>query len=589
MKVIKLEEIVNDDNRKHARDGDFEQLVNSIRRHGVIEPPVVRKLKEGGYRIVAGRRRVAAMRQLKMAEALCVIRDEDGCDDSEIALAENVNRLAMHPLDETAAFAGMADRGATVKEIAQYYARSPSDIYKRLRLVSLAGELKGMFRDGKLDIAGAAVLAELPEEDQKDFFLQYEKKNGAIETGDIYGFVQKKQRYKIREHMKEGCAGCAKRTHNDGNELFEEYEHLDDMCLDGACYYAKWYDMIAAELDKKIRTEPAADNKIYFSGGVPELMYKKKNVANFTIGGKNTEFEILRSKDYEFTGESKKKKDACWQIHEAYGGDLHIVRVCYAQKTPAEKPAAKSGAAVKDDKVKEYGREALAAAAADRGTAAKDLADELHKKIRPYDFKKEVAKIVFDRTVFNRIEAEKTAGKPLCDYFTLLLKYFDDNFYGKWLDKDLDAEHKRLVEALTGKKSLKEAAAGLPDETQRLFHYLFLNIMTENDCNVPELDDLKYLEKGKNENFFWEYAMTTAEEYKALYLQAAKEAAAAALDKTEKKGGKKDAAAKRGGKKTADDDDHGGADEEDAEDGYPFSPGEDTDTEEDVYAETDES
>jgi ParB family chromosome partitioning protein len=346
MEIIDLKSIISEENRKYTRDDGFEQLVESIRTHGLIEPPVLRKQADGGYRVVAGRRRIAAMRRLNEERGrnskvqAVVLEANDPRSDEEIALSENVNRMDMHPLDEAALFGRMAEKGASIDEIAKHYARSSSAIYQRLRLTSLIEELKGMFRDGILGIGSAAVLAELPEEDQQYFFEQYGVKTETVDKRAVYQFVQKRQRYAIKATM-EGCEDCDKRTHNQGNELFDEFSYLSDVCFDVNCYRRKWRDIIAAALARQqAETELPTDAKIYFNGGIPELLYKNADKVAFFNADTSTEYTVLKSKGYDFNGETKKKTGTCWHIHVDYKDELTVRRIGYKEKQPKEKSEA---------------------------------------------------------------------------------------------------------------------------------------------------------------------------------------------------------------------------------------------------------
>jgi len=471
-----------------------------------------------------------------------------------------VNRLEMHPLDEAALFGRMAEKGMSVEEIAKHYARSPSAIYKRLRLVSLTEELKGMFRDGQLNIGGAAVLAELPEEDQKEFYNLYGQEIQikpdvlkdqnydieAIEPGKITEFLYKKQKNKIKDNMSKICKNCAKRTHNEHNALFEEYRYLDDVCLDGDCYRAKWYEMISAALKAQIvQTGEAGlktDEKIFFEGDVVEQIYKKANKVRFKIGKEDIEFEVLREKNYERTGETNRKKDACWLVHVGYTGKIDVRRVGYKEKQK-EKPAEKeSGAGKSDTKgntslIKNYGREALEAVAQElQKPSAAEVAKKLDgKKVSTWTFNNDIKKLVFGRVVAMIIEKESTGKLPAREYLEMFLESADQNGgYGdhNYREKMYDDFQKKCMKGLFRERNIKNISAGLDEDAQKLFHFLLVSTLSDSD--VPDLDDIKEIGKEKHVDgndwyIFWKYAGMSVEEYTELYLQAAKDVAAKAL------------------------------------------------------------
>jgi len=456
-------------------------------------------------------------------------------------LTENVNRQEMHPLDEAASFKHMADNGAPIEEIARYYARSPSAIYKRLRLCGLIDELKVMCRDGNINITGAVLLAELPVEDQKNFYELYEKKEN-IDPIVIAQFIQKKQRYVIKNCMK-NCEGCNKRTHNEGNDLFEEFKHLHDVCLDAECYRLKWYEMLEARMQEQlIQTREAGlqtDNKIFFLNGVPELIYKKASFVNIAgIDKQHEKFEILRTKDYEFTNETNRKKDTCWEIKEIFDGII-IRRVGYKERPPRVKSDTEEksnvGRGYVTD-VKDYGRDVMEAISKERGETAKDLANKLYSKnVSNHVFESDIKDIIFDRIIAKRIEAEKggnDAADPPRDYLSMFLRLIGDDLYAciPLTEKDFNEKQKNWYRDLVGNKSISKIAVGLSEDALQLFHFLMLCIGFSRD--VPDLEELKDINK---ENIFWEYAAMSKDEYRDMYLQAAKEVTANALDSKPKK------------------------------------------------------
>jgi len=527
MKTIYLEKIISEDNRKYTKDEGFEQLVNSIKEVGVIEPPVVREVGDGTYKIIAGRRRIAAVRKLAKgnndAQVNCaIIPVEDPRSDDDIALAENVNRQAMHPLDEAALFFKLECRGLPVKEIAKLYARSPQDIYKRLRLMRLTEDLKIVFRENMMDIEAAAIIAELPEDDQNDFYVEQsidwenwkdhpdiydekDKTNGATAVA----FVQKKQKYKIKKLMK-GCADCKNRTHNTDNSLFTEYDSYDDVCLDAECYRKKWYAAIEKALNEQIKSGTApADYKILFDKGVPAELYKKASSIEFN----GTKCDVLKPAKYEFThGETDRKKDACWRIREHGDGQITVERIGYKAKEKADKEKGVAKPETKTEKeytVKKYSREVLEAVANERGVAVTEIVKELNEsKFGAINFHGDLEKILTEKIITMRIESDKPH-----EYLPVFLDYMQctekDSKYGKYIEK------------LTGHKSFMEISKNLTDNVQKLFHYLFLLNYDADWEELPDLDDVKKIEPG--EYIFFDYSGLTKEEYTNLYIQTGKE------------------------------------------------------------------
>src|SRR5438552_2172265 len=121
-------------------DTALAELAASIAAHGLLQSRVVRKGKKGSYAVVAGGRRLEALRQLakdgKIAEdhpvPWQVIAAE--VDATEISLAENAVRERMHPADEFEAFRELIDKCSPVEDIAARFGVTPRTVEQRLKL-----------------------------------------------------------------------------------------------------------------------------------------------------------------------------------------------------------------------------------------------------------------------------------------------------------------------------------------------------------------------------------------------------------------------------------------------------------------------
>ena len=142
----------------------FDELKASIAAHGLIENLVARSAEpaeDGGerYAVVAGARRLAALNELASEGVIqadypvpCRVV-ENSANDSEISLAENVIRVAMHPADQVEAFGALALAGATVADIAANFGVSERTVEQRLRLGHVAPELLDAYREDRIDLA----------------------------------------------------------------------------------------------------------------------------------------------------------------------------------------------------------------------------------------------------------------------------------------------------------------------------------------------------------------------------------------------------------------------------------------------------
>jgi ParB/RepB/Spo0J family partition protein len=142
-------------------DSGIEELASSIRQQGLLSPPIVRPLPDGGYEVLVGQRRLLACRKLGLDPVPCLVRDDLGDTDAvALSLVENVHRADMHPLDKARALKALHDRHGSYERVARETAWSASTIRKYIQLLTLPDELQE--RLGTTDGAsGVGTLARL--------------------------------------------------------------------------------------------------------------------------------------------------------------------------------------------------------------------------------------------------------------------------------------------------------------------------------------------------------------------------------------------------------------------------------------------
>ena len=247
MQRIAIKDIALDDDRRVGGKGALETLKASIEKVGLINPITVRKSKEGNfpYTIIAGRRRVEAAILLDWTEIDALVYEADeAADDSyftHLALAENVNRLDLHPLDEGAQYARLLKEGYSLDDLAAYFDRSMSHIYQRMKLCNLIDDAREIFRDGQIKISTAAKIASLPKQVQKEIVSALKKE--LQWAGDHEKTIDRVIMQMMRLELDFPCEACerctAKRTHYSNAALFPEYHDRCDYCMDSRCYEKK--------------------------------------------------------------------------------------------------------------------------------------------------------------------------------------------------------------------------------------------------------------------------------------------------------------------------------------------------------------
>ena len=150
--------------RKHFDESELNDLANSIRTHGILQPILVRPIAGGRYEIVAGERRWRASQRAGLHSIPAVIRELDEVEVLEIAIVENVQRTDLNPIEEAQGFQALIDRfSRTQEEIADAVGKSRPHIANMLRLLKLPEELQEMVRDGRLTAGHARAILTAPD------------------------------------------------------------------------------------------------------------------------------------------------------------------------------------------------------------------------------------------------------------------------------------------------------------------------------------------------------------------------------------------------------------------------------------------
>src|SRR5438132_11163377 len=156
--------------RRHFDDEALGQLADSIRRHGLLQPLVVRRIA-GRYELIAGKRRLRAAVRAGLERLPVVVREARAEDRLELALIENVQRENLTPLEEAEAYRHLLDEyGLTQEDIAERVGKSRPAITNTLRLLGLPDAVKALLESGELTAGHArAVLAIEGEREQVEF------------------------------------------------------------------------------------------------------------------------------------------------------------------------------------------------------------------------------------------------------------------------------------------------------------------------------------------------------------------------------------------------------------------------------------
>ena len=155
-----------DQPRKQFDEEALAELSDSIARHGVLQPLLVRPMPDGGYQLVAGERRWRASRMAGLTEVPVVIRDLTDSQVAELALVENLQRENLNPLEEANGYKELSEKfGYTQEKISEIIGKSRPAIGNALRLLALPEEIQEMVQEGSLSAGHGKAL--LTAEDEK--------------------------------------------------------------------------------------------------------------------------------------------------------------------------------------------------------------------------------------------------------------------------------------------------------------------------------------------------------------------------------------------------------------------------------------
>ncbi|MCF8719169.1 ParB/RepB/Spo0J family partition protein [Nitrospina gracilis] len=180
---VPLEQIVPNTNqpRKEFNDEKLNELVESIKQNGVIQPIVVQKQGEG-YQLICGERRWRASQLAGKKGIPVVIREVNDTESLQIALIENIHRQDLNPIEEAEAYQRLIqDYGLTQDEVAQKVGKSRVTVANTLRLLKLSKAIKDDLIAERLSMGHArALLAIGSERDREDARQQVVRKGMTV-------------------------------------------------------------------------------------------------------------------------------------------------------------------------------------------------------------------------------------------------------------------------------------------------------------------------------------------------------------------------------------------------------------------------
>jgi ParB family chromosome partitioning protein len=154
--------------RKHFSEAELDDLANSIRERGIIQPIIVRQARGAEtFEIIAGERRWRAAQRAALHDVPVVVVEANDSEALQLAIIENVQRTDLNPIEEAAGYQALADQFKYAQEdIARVVGKSRSHIANTLRLLKLSAPIQTLVNEGKLSAGHARMLIGQPNAEQ---------------------------------------------------------------------------------------------------------------------------------------------------------------------------------------------------------------------------------------------------------------------------------------------------------------------------------------------------------------------------------------------------------------------------------------
>ena len=241
IKVIEIEPN-RDQPRKNFDEEALDELANSIKTYGVLQPIIVNK-KDDYYEIVAGERRWRAAKKAGLEEMPCIIKDDiTEKSNKEIALIENLQRVDLNPIDKAKGLKELIDDyGMTQKELADSIGLSRSNIANSVRILNLDPRVIELAQDGKLTEGHCRNLVMIEDPDK-----QYKAAVDIIERGESVRDIERRVKnnkvakkedprlesiYRDIENSFQGFFGTKVKldAHKKSGKIIIQYSSYDDL------------------------------------------------------------------------------------------------------------------------------------------------------------------------------------------------------------------------------------------------------------------------------------------------------------------------------------------------------------------------
>lgn len=170
VREIRVDDIDPNPHQPRARfdRNELEDLVLSVKEHGVLQPIVVTEKPDGRFELIMGERRLRASKIAGNDTIPAVVRDADDRQKMELAIIENVQRSDLNPIEEARAYLRLQEEfGLTQDEVGKRMGKSRPQVANTIRLLQLPGEIQNALIEGKISASNARTLLSIPSHDER--------------------------------------------------------------------------------------------------------------------------------------------------------------------------------------------------------------------------------------------------------------------------------------------------------------------------------------------------------------------------------------------------------------------------------------
>lgn len=172
LRLIQISPDIIDPNPYQPRDtfphGSLEELVNSVREHGILEPLLVTRKEGGRYELISGERRLRAAKFLELKNVPAIVRKAEDIEKLEIALIENLQRQDLNAIEEAEGYRELIDTfNITQEDLARRVGKGREVVANTLRLLSLAGEMQAAIATGKMTATHGRLLLQVADASER--------------------------------------------------------------------------------------------------------------------------------------------------------------------------------------------------------------------------------------------------------------------------------------------------------------------------------------------------------------------------------------------------------------------------------------